>query len=285
MTTTRSPKKSPEEFLDSLVNAAYDRAKFWAGVVLCMQALLFVGGVLAVFFSRFSLNYPWVAVPLAMLSAVLSTKANECKRLAESLKRQLESWAGFGRPLSLRMIADLRQKLPDTLPPEVDQLLREGNTYASTEKPGPRRAADNLCESSWFSHHLAGWCASVIGGVFLVALMSSLGLLFYVAVEVPANSAGVYAAKCVSATMLFIMSGGAWRAWQGYRSFSARTKEIDSDAARLADEEAPDICEVQRLLGEYQLARASAPLIPTWVWRLRRHRLDEDHKNFRMRNA
>ena len=98
-------KRSPEELLDSLVNAAYDRAKFWAGIVLGIQALLFIGGVVAVFFSRFSLSYPWLAVPLAMISSALGARASEFKGLAESLKRRLENWSGFGRPLSKRLIA------------------------------------------------------------------------------------------------------------------------------------------------------------------------------------
>jgi hypothetical protein len=276
-------KRSPEELLDSLVNAAYDRAKFWAGIVLGIQALLFIGGVVAVFFSRFSLSYPWLAVPLAMISSALGARASEFKGLAESLKRRLENWSGFGRPLSKRMIADFRQELPNSLPLEVDQLLREGNTYASTEQPGARRAADNLSESSWFSHHLADWCAAALGVVFFVTLGSSLALLFYAAASVPGTKAGILAAKCVSATLLFMISGGAWRAWQGYKRFSVRAKEIDREAGALAAVESPDVCEVQRLLGEYQLARAAAPLIPTWVWRLRRHRLDEDHKNLRAR--
>jgi hypothetical protein len=281
--STPSLKYSPETLLDSLVNAAYDRAKFWAGIILIMQALLFAGGVVAVFSARFSLSYPWVAVPLAMISAALGARASECKGLAESLKRHLENWSGFGRPLSNRMLADFRQKLPRSLPPEVDRLLREGNTYASKEQPGARRAADNLSESSWFSQHLAGWCAAALGVVFFVTLGSSLGLLFYAATNAPGTTASVLAAKCVSATLLFMMSGGAWRSWQGYKGFSARAKEIDDAAGALAATDSPDVCEVQRLWGEYQLARASAPLIPTWVWRLRRDRLDKDHKNLRTR--
>jgi hypothetical protein len=276
-------KNTPEDILHSLVNAAYNRAKYWAGVVLFMQVALFIGGVVAVFFSGFSLTYPWVAVPLAMLSAAFAARAGGCKTVAESLKRHLESWSGFGRQPSMRMLADFRQELPRSLPAEVDQLLRQGNTYASTGPAGGKRAAENLCESSWFSYHLAGWCANALSVVFSVTLVLALAFLFFLATEVPSTTARVYAAKCVSATLLFMMSGGAWRAWQGYKSFSARAKEIDTAAALLAAEATPDVCEVQRLWGEYQLARACAPLIPTWVWRLRRDRLDEGHKTLRMR--
>lgn len=279
------PKETPEKILHSLVNASFDRAKFWAGIVLTLQALLFIGGVAAVFCSGFSLSYPWVAVPLAMISSALGAHANVCKGSAESLKRSLENWSGFGRPLSKRMLADFRQDLPTSLPPALDELLREGNTYASTEKPGAKRTADNICESSWFSHHLAQYCASALGVVFFVTLASSLSLLFYAAAGMPGTTASVLAAKCISATLLFMMSGGAWRAWQGYKSFSARAKEIDAEVSALAATDAPDVCDVQRLLGEYQLARASAPLIPTWVWRLRRQRLDENYKNFRARQS
>lgn len=267
--------------MDSLVNAAYDRAKWWAGLVLILQVLLFVGGVVAVFAPQFSLTYPWIAVPLAMINAAIAGRAGECKGDAESLKRRLEFWAGFGRPLSGRMLADFRQKLPHSLPPEVDRLLREGNTYASAQPPGPKRAAENLGESAWFSRHLAGWCATALSFVFWITLGSALALLFYSAISLTGSHAGVSAAKCVSATLMFILSGGAWRAWQGYKSFSSRAKEIDDEAARLAATANPDVWEVQRLWGEYQLARSAAPLIPTWVWKLRRHRLDSDHKTLR----
>lgn len=258
------------------MNAAFDKAKSWAGAVLILQAALFLAGIIAIFAPHFTISYPWIALPLALLGAGLTSHAARLKGMAETVKRQHEYVAGFGRVPSGRQLADLRMNLPEGLPAELDRLLREGITYSSAKPPGPVRVLENLSESAWFSKHLAAYCTRSLAAVFVITMVIAVSLLLLCATTLTGTSVGIAAAKCVSATLLFLISVGTVRSCFGYHRFAQKAAEIDTEACSLAANQTPDPCETQRLLAEYQLARASAPLIPTWVWRFRRKRLNQN---------
>jgi hypothetical protein len=125
--------------LEKLVDRAYDRAKRWSGKVLILQAGLFVAAVVAIFWPRWTLTYPWLAFPFALFGAWVSARASEFKIMAESAKRQHEYVVGFGVKPSGAQLADLRQDLKKELSPGMANLLKLGITYASGEPQGPRR--------------------------------------------------------------------------------------------------------------------------------------------------
>lgn len=270
------------QVLQSLLNAAYAKAKVWGFVYLILQATLFIVGVVAVFVPGVSLSYPWYALPLALVGVWITARAGRYKGIAEQLKRQHEYVEGFGHPPAKRTLANLRMELPDDLAPKLDQLLREGITYASEKPFGAARVVENLCESSWYSQHLAGFCASCLRAIFVLTLIIAIVLLLLSAITLTGTPVGIGAAKCVSATLLFLISVGTLRFWLSYQSFSRKSEQTESEATRLSAIAEPDLCETQRLLAEYQLARASAPLIPTWVWIILRKRLN---KNWALRTA
>jgi hypothetical protein len=251
-------------------------------MVLALPTVVFVAGVVAVFAPKVSIAYAWIALPLALVGVWLAACATRYKGMAETLKRQHEYLAGFGRKPAGRQLASLRVELPDELRPQLDELLREGITYASVKPFGPARVLENLCESAWFSQHLAGYCAKWLRAVFVVTLVIAVTLLLLSAITLGGTSVGVAAAKCVAATLLFLISVGILRAWLSYHRFNQKSEQIDGEASRLLAGGEPDSCDAQRLLAEYQLARASAPLIPTWVWRFHRAHLN---KNWALRSA
>lgn len=281
---SQSPTKSLHPFegpLNSAVNAAFNSAKSWCYLTLGLQLAVFAISVSSVFVTCISLSYPWIAIPVAVASLICASKSAEARGDAENLKRHLEGWTHFGEPISGRKLADFQQKTPKGLPPEVDALLTEGNRFASHQQPGAKRAAENISESAWFSHHLAKWCASALLWTLLCAGVGSVALLLYSTEKFAELSSRVYATKVVSAVLVFLMTGAAWKSWQSFGSFSGKAKEVDTAAAELASEDAPEEAAVRRLLTEYQLARAKAPLIPTWVWKLKQKSLNDGHQIFR----
>jgi hypothetical protein len=263
------------DVIESLVNQAYDKAKWWSGSVIGLQTTLFVAGVIAIFFSKFTLSYPWIALPLALLGAWMSGRAAKFKGMAERAKRQHEYLAGFGVAPSRGMLADLRVSLARELPEETDRLLHQGITYSSGKPPGAARVLENLCESGWFTKHLADWCASALRALFLGTVVIAVTLLLLSATSLSGTPVGIVAAKFVAATLIFLISIGTLRSWLAYAALSQKAGGIDAEASRLLAAGKLDAFEAQRLLAEYQLARASAPLVPTWVWRFRRDTLNK----------
>src|ERR1700736_2914718 len=104
------------DVIEGLVNRAYDKAKWWAGSVIALQTTLFVTGVITIFVPQFTLSYPWIALPLALVGVWISGQAAKFKRMAESAKRLHEYLAGFGVVPSRGMLADLRVSLATELP-------------------------------------------------------------------------------------------------------------------------------------------------------------------------
>jgi hypothetical protein len=206
---------------------------------------------------------------------IIATKAAKCKSLAEKLKREHEYADGFGKPPSGARLASLNVEFPKTLRNDLNLLLSAGITYDSDKECGSVRALENLSESSWFSQHLSGACATVLTYAFTASLGFSIWVLLICATDLAGTPAGQAGAQGVAGTLLFLISVGLFRNLTGYRSYSQRSEQVDNEARRLLGLKKPDIKEALRLIAEYQVARAGAPLIPTWMWRIKRDALNQ----------
>jgi len=270
--------------LKGLLNKLYDITKFWAGLGICLQLFLFVSGIAAIFVPVLTPKYPPVALPLALAGVLIGAKAAKCKGLAEKLKREDEFADGFGKPPSGPRLASLNVEFPSALKPELDALLTQGITYDSNLPCGTRRALENLAESAWFSQHLSAECARLLAWLFYGSLSLSMWLLYMCATELAGTPAGEAGAQGVAATLLFLISVGLYRNLAGYRSFSQRSEQVDSEARRMLSGGEPDLRDAMRLMAEYQVARSGAPLIPTWVWRIKRDHLNQQWALHKVRN-
>ena len=266
------------EVLCSLVNRAFDRAKRWAGANIILQGVLFILGVVAFFWPFLTLSYPWLAVPMTLIGAEVVRRASDFKVLAEEAKRLHELAAGFGIQPSGCQLADLRQNLKNELSAEQEALLKKGITYASAEPVGPRRTLENLCESAWFTKHLANRCAAWVQWTFIGSLVTAISLLLWLVGSHASNGGTELGAQSIAATFTFLISVGTIVSWVEYLKLSHKAKDIDAEAERLLASETPSAFQVHCLLTEYQVARASAPLIPTWIWKLYRESLNNDWK-------
>ena len=78
----------------------------------------------------------------------------------------------------------------------------------------------------------------------------------------------------VSAAKLFIVSYGLIRLAVGYFSFSQKSKQIKEKAESLLEVQCDKEVSAIKLWQDYHLSRASAPLLPTWIWWLREKKLN-----------
>lgn len=265
--------------LQTLVNSAFRRAKQWLALLFLLQAFLFAGGVIAIFYPTLTLSYPYIAFPLACAHAWIANRISKNKSVAEDCKRKLEIFDGFGRRPSSKWLANVRLAYPAKEDSAFNALLTQGITYDSDVPVSPRRVLENLAESAWFSYHLAGWCRTAITLLTFAAGVLILAIIFYFIGTLNDIESLRAASKAVAATFVFLLSLGAVRGMLAYSSFASKADKIDDEADELAKREG-DISEndALRLLHDYQMARASAPMIPTWVWRIRRDALNKNWK-------
>ncbi|OJV10105.1 MAG: hypothetical protein BGO12_13675 [Verrucomicrobia bacterium 61-8] len=279
MTQTNNQTLETEDLLLSAVNYSYDRAKRWSTVLLSIQGFIFVGGITAIFVPQVTLSYPWIAFPLTILNTLVSAKASKLKGIADETKRKHEYFEGFGIVPSKCWLADFRVTNRGQLPDQLELLLRKGIVYSSKRLPGPERMLENLIESSWFSRHLASWCAHGLATFIVVSVIGAIALLLFLLTTLQSASGGEIAAKAIAATLLFLISLGVTRNYSSYSSFSRKSEKVDDAATELLESgKSIDRFDAYRLLADYQLARAGAPLIPTWVWRINRNHLNANWK-------
>jgi hypothetical protein len=274
--SVRSQKAEPGEVLKSLVNVHYAKANSWKTALLALQMALYAAGVVAVFAPALTTSYPPVAVILALSTTWIGIQASKFKSTADSLKRQYEYWQGFGKELPKGMLADLRVAVSGRIDEYEDRLLQKGLSFSSSKPLGPTRVLENLCESAWFTKHLAAWCGRWLGVVFVLAAVLSVALLLISINSLTGLSSRVAAAQCVSVTLTSLLSLGILHSWLAFRDYSQKAGDIENEAQRLLKSGTTDVFDAQRALSEYQLVRAGGPTIPTLVWKMQRDRLNDN---------
>jgi hypothetical protein len=268
--------------LERLINVNYKHAKRRNSLHLAFQIIVYVAGILAVFMPSLSLAYPAVALALLLISEWLSANAAKFKGIAETLKRQHEYWQGFGQSPSKGQLADVRVIVKDSLSEEDAKLLQEGLKFSSKKPFGATRMLENLCESSWFSKHLAGCCSRMLQAAFVITLAAAIVALVAIATSAT-NAFTSTAAKCISSTLAFVVSVGILKSWLALAAFSQKSKEVEAEAERVLETGTPTDFEAQRILAEYQIGRGAAPSIPTWIWKWKRVKLNQNWNELKRR--
>src|SRR4051812_36777491 len=115
-TDLQKSNQGVEGTLERLTNLHYDSAKVWTGWHLAIEVFIYLAGIVAVFAAWLPMEYPVVPLVLILVTLWVSARAESCKDVAESLKRQHEFWQGFGIAPSRRSLADLRARVEKCLP-------------------------------------------------------------------------------------------------------------------------------------------------------------------------
>jgi hypothetical protein len=131
-------------------------------------------------------------------------------------------------------------------------------------------------ESTWWSERLARFAfrlsfamvaclviASLYGGLPLVRAVSGVPLDY-------AQLVGLY-----TALICLLFSCDLGRLPIGYSQFASNARDTNLQLNALASLPETSEPDVVRMVLDYQFARAEAPPIPDWAWRLRRDTLDE----------
>lgn len=261
----------------ALAAILFDRAKrFWGFALLC-QASVF-GCALSLIWAQDEL---WKALPtvaalvFSATSWALLRRRDTAKASAEALLRRVDFGRSFGWALSRAEVSDLLAELPrgvaKTIPPE-----NSGEEYFASGRPkGALRSMENLEESAWWSKHLsrhmAVYCLVVSLALFCVPMLI---LLFSVQAGNDADTLSVVAQIVVSVfTLIFALDvvGAALSYWD----FRGQAERAEAGARDLVSGGHVDEITAIKMIQEYHVARAAAPMIPTVVWKLHRARLND----------
>ena len=251
-----------KELLLSISTRYYETAKrFLAGYVL-LRLSIYVLGVLVISFSIISEIAPFIIVGLTILSEISMFASDIKKGTAESIRRKLDAADSLGWPISKVEISDLLVNTPARY---TDRLIKAGDEsewFASTESIGVQRALENIQESAWWSKHLSGamwvYCLSALLALVAASITALIVSVYTIQDYAALKSIG----RVVTATLMLTLSLGLFRFIFGYHTFSQKASHIEERIESLFS--IPNLAEIDaiKVMNEYNLARAAAPLLP-----------------------
>ena len=275
--TSNQVKHNPR----ALCQVYFTLAKRWARFSFICKLAGFLIGVLTVLLPLVPAYVPVLVFMLAMIADWLAWRSDTNKGTAEALLRKLDGRDSFGWPISRAELSDLLMRSPSKVDKLVVAKALSEEYFASEEPPGTLRALENLQESAWWSKHLsermrsyylAGTCLLV--GIAVLVLLVSIQTIDD---KQTLSSLG----RIVTSVLTLVFSLNLFRSVLGYHNFSVKAGQIEKSTENLLTSQGVQESEVIKLMSEYQLARASAPLLPTWLWNRMEDELNATWKQYR----
>lgn len=211
---------------------------------------------------------------LAVISSICKWRSDYFKVQAEAILRVIED-EDFGYLFSDKQRADLLVSLPNQILKKAWKLNGVDPYFSSETPPSPRRAIENLLESSWFTKHLANkmsqWVRISLCFVILVLAMT----IFVSWQSISSKEVTQAVGKTVISIIVFLFSAGLFRLYKDYERFSNAADKIIDRAETMLSKNKIDPIEAFRLRRDYQVIRQGAPLIPDFLYKYYRDRLND----------
>jgi hypothetical protein len=272
--------KMPSDPLRGVLSVWFSRAKSWWGISLGAQVVASLAGALSVLIDRASSEVALGVGLAAVLGSAGLWRSESLRHRAELLLRHFELEDAFGWIVESKILADNLSKAIPLAAKAATRAQEQGGFFASDQPAGPIRALDNLRESAWWTQQLA-WFMGQVTAVGAAAL----GLLALWSLLIAANAVGsnpLQVSNVVTAVIALVFAGNLVRLPIDYFGLSADASEYDQKSSELIRSGNVTERDALRLLSDYQLTRATAPLIPDWAWRARRQSLNTIWNTYRI---
>jgi hypothetical protein len=257
-----------------IAKIVFDGAKRWWVAALTLKIAVAGMGIWFVFSGVTSALAPGSLAVIGIAAELCLWWSDLLKGRGEALKRKIEYQDAFGWALSPMDMSDHLARLPSKTRAAISKTVRE-NYFASNEAPGPKRAMENLAESAWWSKDLAGYMAMICSVVLAALLVGSIATLSVSISTIRAFTSLQTVSRVVTAVLSLIVSLGLVKLIVGYYGFGRTAERIERIAAGLLKPKRVDQIEAIKLLHEYQVARAAAPHLPEWIWKMRQPTLND----------
>ena len=260
--------------LRSINKHHFSRAKTLWTISNTLKFSVFAVGVVAVFSPQRSGSVPYIVFALAIASELVQWRSDVAKSQSDALLRKLDFCRSFGGEISEADKRDIVSYVPKPLREKFRREAAVDTYFESREPPGARKAAENLAESAWYSRELAGYMVTFSIIVIVLVVLAAVGALIFASNNVSSSTTLRGMSRVVTAWLLLIFSLGLFRNAWGYYKFRERSDRSYGMARHLLTSEVT----TEDALGqwhEYQVGRASSPLIPDWLWNWKEDELND----------
>lgn len=235
---------------------------------LAFQLMIFISSLIPAITTGAWIRYYGIAVVLASAGTLWlkSTQQDRYER-GEEYRRLLFFTKSLDVPLLPQQLAEIEiliRAKPD------DAIRRESEYYDSVAAPGKMRTLENLQESSYYTHKLAGktkaafrtvsFLGLVVAVVFMLSTLNSADRL-------TDPSALRRVAEITSKLLAFLAVGQYVELWFSFSALERTTRGVYNDICHVIQQPNVDEKFISRILSTYDCALAAASPIPTWVWK------------------
>jgi hypothetical protein len=270
------------------INAkTFRKAKKWyLGYVISQFAVL--AFAITSIFTEVNSKLNAIIVFLGVLTAELVRwRSDYWKSQGESAKRKWEMADGFGVSVDGKYIADWLASKPRGLLSDVSDYEIRGLDFDSGQPLGPRRAVENTEESAWWSKHESRKMVVYMSFILVVVIVAAfialaLGIGALKAANVPQSGSSVQTVGgIICSVLMFVFSINLVRLLVEFWSFASEAEGILRRCAVLLKARNISQGDALAVMHDYQTARNSTPLIPTFIWKFHGNHLREQWLSFR----
>ena len=270
----RAPNNSPFSLAEALDHCA----KRWWGASLLAKVVGFVIGTCIDLLPPQPV--PFLVAGCTVLAELCLYRSDAIKSTAQQFRRKLDLQDGLGWQIPNTDLSDLIVQCPSSVKKRARKHPMEPY-FASTDPLGPARALKNVSESAWWTKHLARLMATVCRNSVIVGVILSFISLIVTLQATGTHTAQVNVARIITAFLMLFLSLGLIKLAIGYSSLSKNSAGSETAAERALQTTAPEELAAFKVMYDYHLNRAAGPLIPTWIWRMRRDELNQTWKEHR----
>jgi hypothetical protein len=260
--------------LQPLSQAYFEYAKRWWWLSLTCKFFVFIIGLVSALLVIFPIYTPFLAAILEIVSEVCLWRSDAVKDFSEELRRKLDTRDSFGWPISSTELSDLFIKTPANLRQLAPRETQGQNYFASRTPFGPKKALENIQESAWWSKHLSKKMFQYCLVTSLTLLVIILGTLIICIQTISSRDSLINIGRIVTSTLMLFFILGLYRRIIGYYEFSQKASQIESRIENLLNTQNVSESDAIKIVHEYQLARFSSPLIPSFIWKQMRGELN-----------
>lgn len=265
----------------TLCQAYFELAKRWMIAAILSKILIFLFGLLTIFLPIIPGYAPFIITLFSIASDLFTWRSDMIKGTSDALLRKLDYWDSFGWAISKAEMSDILMRSPTNLYKLAPNEIVGEEYFASKEGIGAKRAMENIQESAWWSKHLSERMGKYCFAITCMLIAVLFGVLLLSVQTVSGSNTLVNIGRLVTSTLMLVFSLGLFRFVANYYGFSRKASQIEEKIENLINLQTLEDTEAIKVMQEYHIARASAPLIPSWVWKQMRNDLNEMWEKYR----
>ena len=263
----------------ALAKALEECAKRWWGASLGAKALGFLtGACISVLPPE---PVPFIVAAFTLVAELCVYRSDTVRSTAQQFRRKLDLQDGFGWQMPNTDLSDLLVRCSSWVKKRARTHPVNEPYFASTDPPGPVRALKNVCESAWWTKHLAQRMATYCWTIMVIGLIGAVITLIVALQATSVHTAQVNVARMVTAFLMLFLSFGVIKLTLGYSSLSKNSDSNEKAADRALQTASLEELGAFKVMYDYHLNRAGGALLPTWLWNMRKDDLNQTWKEHR----